>query len=361
MKISRRSFIGGLVSVGALPIIGCSQARQQTLLTSSATDFNGQHWMMGLDDQLLPTFKLPLPSRGHGVIYSKKRDQALAFARRPGEYVMVVDGKNAKVVHHIVNPPNRRFYGHGVFNADESLLLVAENDYEQAKGKIGVYDPLNGYRKIDEWDAGGTGTHEIRLSHDQKYLVVANGGIHTHPLTPRAKLNVEHMKPNLAFIELSTGKVARTFTLPDAQSSIRHIGCHANGVAVGLQHQTHTSQQQSLTAWCDNSTLGWLDGTTKVSPLLKHYIASVAVSSDGLIGYTAPRGNKVLFVDALSGELKSSLYLGDPGGIAFNELKQQFVVSTGAGGVYLIDAQGLRIVGGKEFEGIRWDNHMMLA
>ena len=46
---------------------------------------------------------------------------------------------------------------------------------------IGVRDAQDGYRQIGELPSDGIGPHEATLMPDGKTLVVANGGIRTHP------------------------------------------------------------------------------------------------------------------------------------------------------------------------------------
>ena len=49
---------------------------------------------------------------------------------------------------------------------------------------------------------GSFGPHEIRLLPQGDTLVVANGGIETHPDSGRSKLNLPTMRPNLAYITI---------------------------------------------------------------------------------------------------------------------------------------------------------------
>ncbi len=55
--------------------------------------------------------------------------------------------------------------------------------------------------RAGEFASGGVGPHEIRRMPGSDVLVIANGGIATHPGSSRAKLNIPKMQPNLAYIE----------------------------------------------------------------------------------------------------------------------------------------------------------------
>ena len=50
--------------------------------------------------------------------------------------------------------PYRHFFGHGVFSADGKLLYTTENDYQNARGMIGVRDATDGYKQIVDLATG---------------------------------------------------------------------------------------------------------------------------------------------------------------------------------------------------------------
>ena len=74
----------------------------------------------------------------------------------------------------------RHFYGHGCLSADKSVLFTTENDYDAVKGVIGIRDAKD-FQSVGEYSSYGIGPHDIHLMPDGKTLVVANGGIQTHP------------------------------------------------------------------------------------------------------------------------------------------------------------------------------------
>src|SRR3546814_20493551 len=78
-------------------------------------------------------------------------------------------------------PDGRHFYGHAVFDRAERLLYTTENDYEAGRGVIGVWDADAGYARAGELDAHGIGPHDLALGPDGRSLVIANGGLLTHP------------------------------------------------------------------------------------------------------------------------------------------------------------------------------------
>ena len=61
------------------------------------------------------------------------------------------------------------------------ILYATEYDYDNALGVIGVRDATGGYMQIGELDAHGMEPHDIALLSDGRTMVIANGGIRTHP------------------------------------------------------------------------------------------------------------------------------------------------------------------------------------
>jgi len=76
--------------------------------------------------------------------------------------------------------------------------------------------------------SNGIGTHQIALMPDGKRIVAANGGILTHPSTPRKKLNLDTMKPSLTYIDCESGKHLESYFPQHHQMSIRHIDVAAD-------------------------------------------------------------------------------------------------------------------------------------
>src|SRR3546814_6108125 len=64
----------------------------------------------------------------------------------------------------------RHFYGHGVFSPDGRWLYACENDYDNARGCIGIYDATAGYRREAELEAYAIGPHEMVLLSDGRPL-----------------------------------------------------------------------------------------------------------------------------------------------------------------------------------------------
>ena len=125
--------------------------------------------------------RVSLPGRGHDAVARPSRAECVIFARRPGNFAVVLSPDRLTQPVWFTTPETRHFYGHGAFSRDGRLLYTTENDIASGSGMIGVRDATDNYRHVAEFSAYGIGPHDIAVMPDGVTVVVANGGIETHP------------------------------------------------------------------------------------------------------------------------------------------------------------------------------------
>ncbi|MDP6887814.1 MAG: DUF1513 domain-containing protein, partial [SAR324 cluster bacterium] len=172
---------------------------------SAGSDLENNYFFSGFSVSGNEKFRLSLPSRGHGTAHRPNSAEVAIFARRPGKNILVVDSYNGEKLAQIDSIDGRHFYGHGVYSMDGLWLYATENEYETGDGVIGVYDVRDGYKLVETIQTYGIGPHEIVFLGDGKTMVVANGGIMTHPESGRHKLNLAEMDSSLVYIEINSG------------------------------------------------------------------------------------------------------------------------------------------------------------
>jgi uncharacterized protein len=177
---------------------------------------------------------IELPERGHDIALRPDGGEWVAFARRPGRFAVAVPVGAGQPVW-FATRPDRHFFGHGSFSADGRLLYSTENDYNAAKGVIGVRDVAGRYKQIGEFEAHGMEPHDIALLSDGRTMVIANGGIRTHP-DSEGELNLPDMQPSLVYVDTETGDLLEEHRLapPLHQLSIRHLAIGAGDVVALL-------------------------------------------------------------------------------------------------------------------------------
>ena len=352
---NRRSFLAGAAAVHLAPTSGWADAGNAHHLGAAGMQ-DGSFRLFGLDAGLQIVFSIPLPARGHAAAAHPVRAEAVAFARRPGTFAIVLDCITGAVVTTLGAPPERHFYGHGVFSLDGTRLYTTENAYELGEGRIGIWAADDGYRRVGEFHSGGIGPHEITRLPGTDTLVVANGGIDTHPDTGRTKLNIPSMQPNLTYLDLA-GTVLDQTQLPSRfrLSSIRHLCARSDGlVAFACQWQgDHASDTvlQGLHRMHDSMQL--LQLPEKKAPT---YAGSVAFSQSGdALGVTFPRSDGFA-TWALDDDRSGTWHaLRDACGIS--PASNGFAVTSGAGdivtGTHAVFAKSIR------FADLNWDNHFV--
>ena len=128
---SRRSFIAGMLAAGLVPKPTWAEAGNPAFL-SAAMKPDGSHVLCGLSEYGAITFEIALPDRGHAAAAHPTLPEAVAFARRPGTYAIVLDCRNGQTKARLDAPAGRHFYGHGTFSENGDLLFTTENDFDTA-------------------------------------------------------------------------------------------------------------------------------------------------------------------------------------------------------------------------------------
>ncbi|GAB4258575.1 MAG: DUF1513 domain-containing protein [Pararhodobacter sp.] len=355
---SRRSFLAGLAAATALPAPGWAEAGDPAYL-AAARDAAGRYRLCGLDAAGGVVFDLALPERGHAAAAHPVRAEAIAFARRPGRFAVVVDCARGHEVARFDAPANRHFYGHGAFSADGAVLFTTENDLETLEGRIGMWDAMAGYRRIGEMPSGGTGPHDVLRLPGTDVLVVANGGLATHPDSGRAVLNLPTMRSTLVYLDPARGVLDVVELDPALRlNSIRHLAVAPGGtVAAAMQWQGPEGETPPLLFTHRRGAVPRLMAAPGPAQReMRNYAGSVALSGDGAeVAITSPRGGRLHRFGLAGGDFLGQATLGDLCGLAPGR-GGGFLVSTGQGVMGTLDAGGPTL---HETPGLQWDNHIV--
>ncbi|WP_049730795.1 DUF1513 domain-containing protein [Rhizobium ecuadorense] len=275
--------------------------------------------------------QVKLPARAHGMAFSAATGRTVAFARRPGTYAMTFDPwhKSEPIV--ISAREDRHFYGHGAFSPDGRFLYASENDFDGNRGMIGIYDASNRFTRIGEFETYGIGPHDMTVSDDGRLLIVANGGIETHPDFGRTKLNLGEMQPSLVLVDAATGALIEKHVLPAqwAELSTRHVDLDDKGrIWFACQYEGHRKDLPPLVGhFAKGEDLSFIDLPEETTRRLANYVGAIAVNrSEGIVGITSPKGGTSVTIDARTGKVLAETSVPDAAGIA--PAKSGFAVST---------------------------------
>lgn len=303
-----------------------------------------------------------LPGRGHDIALRPGGSAWVAFARRPGRFGVAVPIGPGRTVW-FSSKPNRHFFGHGVFSADGMLLYTTENDYENGQGVIGVRDAENGYRQIGELRAYGVGPHDLALLCDGRTMVIANGGIQTHPDRGRDEMNLAEMQPSLVYVDIETGDLLEAQKLPPSQQqlSIRHLTvAERDTVVFGCQYRGPEEDTPPLLGFHRRGeTPVVVPAPVATQTSMRNYIGSVTADMDGgIVAASAPKGGLVTYWDVAARRYLGTCELGDGCGLARTHRSASFLLTSGEGWLAKAQADGTMT---RQTSRYHWDNHAILV
>lgn len=360
--MKRRTFIvGTLTAFGAAALPACSLTRREGTLLSAFEDAAGDQYVGGLMLATASVFGARVPVRAHGcAAHPDDPNRVLFFARRPGTQAFELDLASKRVTLAFETRAGQHLSGHGVFSSRGDILFTPEQDYEHVRGVISVRDARD-YSVIDELDTRGIDPHELAWLPGQRKLLVANGGILTHPRSYRRKLNIETMDPSLCVLDSANGECLEQWRLPEHLLSIRHLSVANDGVAaVGLQYEGPRAHAPSVVAlYRPAQGITQLDCPPDALARLNGYVASVCVSEgDDLIAASCPYGEGVACWSKRSGEFRGIVSASEAYGLSRG----------GDGSIYASRRDGTAFEIGKtrlrshflkiaSAKPIRWDDH----
>lgn len=366
--INRRGFVLGsaavLATVGGFSAWNRSQRRHGTLL-SAFENAGGDQFIGGVSLETGEIFGARVPMRAHGcAIDPTDSRRVIFFARRPGTQAFELRRDTLQVRTIFKTTAGQHLAGHGVFSEDGKLLFTPEHDYQRVRGVIAVRDTST-FKVLGEIDTRGIDPHEIVWSADRRSLLVANGGIMTHPRTFRRKLNIPTMDPSLCSIDAARGECTEQWRLQDHLLSIRHLAIATDGrAAAGLQYEGDPLRAPGIVAlYRPADGLQLLTAPAAERERFRGYVASITISeTHDLIAAACPYGNGVACWSLASATYRGFIAAGETYGVS--PLTDGAVIASQRDGTaYALDENRLRSQFLKlgDAASIRWDDHWVSA
>ena len=325
--------------------------KQRTAPAFLAAGKRGEDFYLhGLTATGTSLFQIALPGRGHAAAAHPSLAEAVAFARRPGTFALVIDCATGETRHHLTPPEGMQFNGHGAYSLDGSLLMTSEVVADTSEGRIGLWDTAH-YTRVTDWPSHGIGPHEVKRLPDGR-LAVANGGIRTDPVD-RTKLNIPDMRPNLSLLA-QDGELLDQIELPDlAQNSIRHLALQGEAIAFAMQWEGDPSEPiPQLGLWTPGSAPVLCTPPEAQAFTMQGYAGSIAATPDRIL-ITSPKGGALMLFDA-GGTHIATHHRPDLCGAASNGAG--FTVTDGQGAIWSATDKALTPLSA---DATRWDNHLV--
>lgn len=365
MNLGRRDVLIGLSAsfVSALGIRS-GLAADEPLYAAARREADGGYAAVIFGENCGDVARIALPERGHDVALRPGAQECVAIARRPGRFGVAFSALNAAPPQWFASKPDRHFNGHAAFSPEGRLLYTTENDYEAARGVIGVRDATASYAQIGEFPSYGIDPHDLAVIQGGEVMVVANGGVITHPGSGRAPLNSAAMEPSLVYIDLRDGSLIEKIVLDQnlQKLSIRHLAVAGDGrIAFGCQYEGAPEDLPPLIGFHQLGRAPKLvEAPAGIHESLKNYIGSVAADRAGeIVAASSPRGGLVTFWDAASASYLGSRSLEDVCGVADTPQHRCFLMTTGLGIIEAYDAAGAGKPLRDAASSVNWDNHLL--
>ncbi|AEF54544.1 DUF1513 domain-containing protein [Marinomonas posidonica] len=362
--LSRRRFLalsGALASAPSWASIAVSND-EKTLFASAFSKSKTEHFFGLFDTKGNLFWQTRLPDRAHAPVVHPNQTIVGIVARRPGFYMDFFNVTTHEKLIRIEPEKEHHFYGHAIFSHDGQRLITQENHYPSGEGKIFVREWPSG-QVLNVYSSHGIGPHESVLLNDD-VLVIANGGLKTHPRKDREILNLDTMSPNVTYLSLQNGERLNQASNAEElhQLSIRHLDVNQKGtVALGFQYQGPLWDQVPLVALSriDQPELDYLPIPEQVRARFKQYCGSVCFDQSGdVLAISTPRGGFVAYW-----HVDSKTFLGidncrDVCGLIAHGNAHEFILTTGTGSQFVSNPVQEQINLINKHPTVHWDNHL---
>ncbi len=195
-----------------------------------------------------------------------------------------------------------------MFSPDGKLLYATENDFETARGVIGVFDVAGGYKRIGEFD-----TYRRRAARDPadaRWQNLCRGQWRDRDPSRLWPAGAQHRDDgSLALFHRSRERRAASASCGSTPGCIscrsgtwRWMRATACGSAASSAGDAAIAPQLVGYATLDGD-IRLIELPTDTLRDLRNYVGSVAASADGsLIAVSSPEGDTILAIDAASAE-----------------------------------------------------------
>lgn len=279
--------------------------------------------MVNLDAESPQAETFPLTFLGHGIAFDPRDRFRAAVFEKKGPGACLVDLREHQVVRPIESPSGRRFYGHGAYSADGSLLYATESLIENDfAGVLSVRDAVS-LQELGLIPTHGVSPHDCLLIDEGKTLVVSNGG---GPMDGGDA-------PCVCYVELASGKLLDKVVLDSARHNTGHIALSARGdLAVisaprdGLPNPNEQLGALSLRPHGGEVTTVKRPGSV-VHRMLGETLSLTILEDSQTVVATNPYGNLVSIWHLIDATFVGKIELQGPRGVCQSLDNEWFLVS----------------------------------
>lgn len=364
--LKRRHFLmgTGLITMAAGGGVAARQWFSDQALPSfySCCQTDNGEYKMSLVRQGKELYSFALPGRGHALSASHDGRWLACSARRPGNWLKVVDAVNGRTVADIRANGADYYNGHVRYSLDDRYLFATQTEADTLNGYIGIYDAADNYRYLGKYLTLGQDPHELIPLPDGKTLAIANGGFIKSKKdgTPE---NLDEMASSLVYMDAASGKILAQYQPQHPWMSLRHMTLSKTGeLLIGVQYQGSLFDPIPLVLGHNGEDqLQPYQADEMVYAAFSQYVASMATDSEGRFALsTSPKKGAIVLWDIARRSAIQQYQLRDVAGACWHEHAGAFVVSNSLGQLMFINPELPQAE--KQFHYManhHWDNHMI--
>lgn len=276
-----------------------------------------------LGDQDYVLNRIPMTFFGHGIVPNPIHPERASVFQKKGPSACEVDIKSLEVLRPIETVANRKFYGHGAYSPDGSLLYSTETVLDtDFTGVIAVRDAVS-HQVLGEFPTFGSAPHDCQLIDDGKTMAITNGG---GPLGGAV--------PSVTYVDMQSEKLIDRLEFGSPLINAGHLAVSASGdLAVVSAQREGLKPRSSIGGISLRPNGGQLRTMSKPGDVTSQLIGetlSVCIDEHhGVVAATTPLANSLTFWDMASTKFLQHISAVNPRGVALTQNGRFFIVSYG--------------------------------
>jgi hypothetical protein len=280
-----------------------------------------------LDDPGAKAELIPLSFLAHGVAIDPNDAGRAAVFEKKGPGACLVDLRARAVLRPIETPPSRRFYGHGAFSADGSLLYSTESLIEEDNAGVLVVRDAQTLKELGTVRTHGAAPHDCQLIDGGRTMVIANGG---GAITGGAP-------PSVSFVDVASERLLDQVVLESPRINAGHVALTPSGdlALVSAPRDGLPAPNQQLGAVTLRPAGGAARTMTEpaevVGRMRGETLSVVINEADRVVLATHPLGDCVSVWGLDDGACLGTIELSGPRGITLTLDRKWYVISHVAG------------------------------
>ena len=275
---------------------------------------------------------LPLEFLAHGLCIDPRDPARAAVFEKKGPGAALVNLASRQVETPVRTPATRKFYGHGAFSIDGSVLYATESLVDKDLAGMLVVRDSQTLAELGTVPTYGSAPHDCQLIADGTIMVVANGG-GSYQAALEARGDSDDEAASITYVELSSGRLLEKVPIASPRFNAGHLALTPAGdlavVSAPREGLPNINQQLGAVSLrpAGKALVTLEQPASVVERMLGETLSVVINEQSRVVLATHPLGNCVSIWRLDDAQLVGLLELSGPRGITLTLDRQWYVVS----------------------------------